>query len=75
MNPETMKVQFSFQDWKWLSQQTNFVQEINDPLLLTGQKEGNITIDFKKLEESDQRGDSYYVVGGRAYFEADVLGL
>lgn len=51
------------------------MQEINDPLLLTGQKEGNITIDFKKLEDSDGRGDSYYVVGGRAYFEADVLGL
>jgi hypothetical protein len=32
-------------------------------------------IDFRKLEESDVRGDSYYVVGGRAYFEADVLGL
>ena len=42
---------------------------------MTGQKEGNITIDFKKLEDSDQKGDSYYVVGGRAYFEADVLGL
>jgi hypothetical protein len=51
------------------------VQEINDPMVLTGQTEAKITIDFSKLEDSDARGDSYYVVGGRAYFEADVLGL
>lgn len=74
-DPETLKIQFAFSDWKWLSQTTKFEQEVNDPMLVTGQKEGKITIDFTKLEESDARGDSYYVVGGRTYFEADVLGF
>lgn len=75
LNPEKMKVRFAIQDWKWLSQQMTFDQEVNDPQLLTGQTEGSITIDFKSLEDSDKLGDSFYVVGGRAYFEADVLGL
>jgi phosphotransferase system glucose/maltose/N-acetylglucosamine-specific IIC component len=44
-------------------------------MLITGLKEGKITIDFTKLEESDARGESHYVAGGRAYFEADVLGF
>lgn len=74
MNADSMKVQFTFQDWKWLSQTTKFGDEVNDPLMLTGQSEGSLMINFTKLEESDSTGDSYYVVGGRAYFEADVLG-
>lgn len=52
-----------------------FDQEVNDPKLLTGQTEGSITVNFKALEDSDKTGDSFFVVGGRAYFEADVLGL
>jgi len=43
-------------------------------MLITGQKEGKITIDFTILEEKDARGESMHIAGGRAYFEADVIG-
>lgn len=41
---------------------------------MTGQTEGNLTINFSELEESDQKGESHFIPGGRAYFEADVFG-
>ena len=31
-------------------------------------------LDFSKLEESDATGNSKFVVGGRAYFEANLFG-
>ncbi len=44
-------------------------------MVLAGLKEANITIDLSKLEKSDRFNDSKFVVGGRAYFEAEVLGF
>ena len=41
---------------------------------MAGVSEGSVKIDFPFLEESDKKGDSFYVVGGRAYFEADAIG-
>lgn len=52
-----------------------FSTEIDDPLVLAGLKEGNITVDLRKLELSDSNNDTRYVNGGRAYFEAEVLGF
>lgn len=75
MDPQTMKVQFAFSNWKWLSMPYKFEQEVKDPKMITGQTEGKITIDFSKLEDSDAAGDSLFVAGGRTYFEADVIGF
>ena len=52
-----------------------FSTEIDDPLVFAGLKEGSITIDLSKLEKSDRLNDTKYVNGGRAYFEAEVLGF
>jgi hypothetical protein len=32
-----------------------------------------VPIDFSVLQESDSRGESRYIVGGRTYFEASVF--
>lgn len=32
-------------------------------------------MDFRQIVQSDQSGDSNYVVGGRAYFEGSIFGL
>ncbi|CDW82059.1 ef hand family protein [Stylonychia lemnae] len=71
---QSAQVQISIFDWKWLSQQANFMKNISDPLILAGLKEDRIEVDFAKLMKSDQEKKSKYIAGGRAYFEADVLG-
>lgn len=43
-------------------------------MVLVGLKEGTINIDLSKLELSDRTNGSFFVVGGRAYFEAEVMG-
>lgn len=58
-----------------MTNQMQFSIEIDDPLVLAGLKEGNITIDLSKLENSDRNNNTKYVNGGRAYFEAEVLGF
>lgn len=60
---------------KWITNQMQFSTEIDDPLVLAGLKEGNVTVDLSKLELSDRNNDTRYVNGGRAYFEAEVLGF
>jgi hypothetical protein len=60
---------------KWLSNQMSFSTEIEDPLVLAGVKEGSINIDFSKLEVSDKNNGTQFVNGGRAFFEAEVLGF
>jgi hypothetical protein len=39
-----------------------------------GLKEGTINVDLSKLELSDRTNGTFFVVGGRAYFEAEVMG-
>lgn len=82
-NPETkfsvlaaqeITATIDFRDWKWLSNYQRFQTLIKDPQVLVGNAEATITVDFSKLESSDGSGDSYFVVGGRAYFEANVFG-
>jgi hypothetical protein len=43
--------------------------------VLVGNKEGTLNLDFSLLEQSDAKKESYFVVGGRAYFEGDVIGV
>ena len=35
---------------------------------------GQVVVDFTKIMDSDERGESRYVVGGRTYFEASIFG-
>ena len=52
-----------------------FTTEIDDPQVLAGNKEASITLDLSKLELSDRTNGSLFVAGGRAYYEAEVLGF
>lgn len=58
-----------------MTNQIQFSTEIDDPQVFAGLKEANITVDLSKLEKSDRNNDTNYVNGGRAYFEAEVLGF
>jgi len=41
---------------------------------MVGVKPATIELDFAALLESDSQGLSQYIVGGRAYFEANLFG-
>jgi hypothetical protein len=41
---------------------------------LAGLKEASINVDLSRLEISDRTNGSLFVVGGRAYYEAEVMG-
>lgn len=82
-NPETefsvldtdkVIVSFDFRDMKYLSNAIRTQQIVTDPEVITGLKEASIELDFSKLEESDEKGVSKFVNGGRVYFEANVFG-
>ena len=60
-------------DMKWLSNYMRFSTNVSDPLILSGSMPGSISVNFSSLLESDSKGDSYFVVGGRAYFEANTF--
>ena len=47
---------------------------ITDPLVLVGAMPATIELDFSALLGSDKAGLSNYIVGGRAYFEANLFG-
>lgn len=65
-------VQFDFRDMKYLSHKTSF--QVDMDINSVGNTRGSVTIDFSQLQDSDSRGESRYIVGGRTYFEASVFG-
>lgn len=81
-NPETglrilkdtpVIVSMDFRDFKYLSNIIKFQQRINDPLILSGQKEGELQIDFSKMTQSDQLVGSKFENAGRMFFETTVV--
>jgi hypothetical protein len=48
--------------------------KVTDPEVITGQKEGQITIDFSVMSKSDSAKKSMFEVAGRVYYEAHVFG-
>ena len=57
---------------KYLSHSKAFTTSMNADQV--GTSKGTVNIDFSELQSSDASGDSRYIVGGRAYFEASVHG-
>lgn len=49
-----MSVNIDFRDWKWVSDYTRFQVNVNDSEILLGNKEGEIEVDFSKMENSDK---------------------
>ena len=68
-------VKLDIRDFKYLSHSTPFQTTIDDPEILAGNKPGTLSIDFRQITAADATGDSKYVVGGRAYFEASIFGV
>ena len=67
-------VKLDIRDFKYLSHFTPFSAVFTDPEILAGNKPGTLPIDFRQITAADSTGDSKYVVGGRAYFEASIFG-
>lgn len=65
------KVSFDFRDMKYLSQKATFSVELD--INQVGQTTGSVPVYFQELQESDSKGESRYIVGGRTYFEASVF--
>lgn len=67
------KIRFTLFDFKWLSNYRQFTINLQTNQQKVGLEEAEIEIDLPALEESDVRGDSKYVAGGRIYFETEVI--
>jgi hypothetical protein len=65
---------FDFRDWKFLSNTQRYQATVTDPEIITGQKEGEIVIDFSLMRQSDSAKKSMFEVAGRVYYEAHVFG-
>ena len=75
IDPSQVKIKFEMRDMKYLSVSLPF--ENDAPLtkeILDGTEPGYVDIDLSMLLDSDERGESRYVVGGRTYFEASIFG-
>jgi hypothetical protein len=63
-----------FRDWKFLSNTQRFQATITDPEIINGEKDGEIEIDFSKMQTCDAAGASMFEVAGRVFYEAHVFG-
>lgn len=75
MTSESLIVKFDFRDFKYLSNVMKTEVVIDDPDVIVGLKPASIELDFAALMQSDTEGNSRFVNGGRAYFEANVFGF
>jgi hypothetical protein len=71
----TLLVGLTLFDWKWLSHFQTLTVNVTDPNQLAGLVNVTMPINFTKLEESDGKGDSLFVAGGRVYFETEVYSM
>ena len=71
---EGITVSFQLRDMKYLSKHIDSNSTFTNTILSDPTEVGTVEIDFTKATESDARGESKYVVGGRVYFEAFVSG-
>ena len=51
-----------------------FNTTIKEEAVKNGSQPATVEVVFQKVMDSDKAGDSYYVVGGRTYFEAHIFG-
>lgn len=58
-----------------MSHKNQTLTVIQNPAQINGTMNVTFPINFQNITDSDAAGKSYYVVAGRAYFEASVLGL
>lgn len=73
LDEDSVQVTIDFRDFKYLSHKTRFNGTANSTVI-SGNATGSLEVDFRQIVQSDATGDSHYVVGGRAYFEASIFG-
>jgi hypothetical protein len=69
-----LTINFDVRDMKYLSHSNHTEFVTSDPDVMNGLKPLPISLNFASLLEQDQTGETYYVVGGRAYYEITVAG-
>lgn len=68
-----MSFAFDFRDWLYLSNYKRFSDTITDPQIISGEKEGELEIDFAEVRMNDTRGTTRFEVAGRLFWEAHVF--
>ena len=68
------QVFLDLRDFKYLSHFKRFNTTIKEEAVKNGSQPATVEVVFQKVVDSDKAGDSYYVVGGRTYFEAHIFG-
>lgn len=70
----SLTVSFNIRDMKYLSNSNQTLVTTTDTDVMYGLKTLPITLNFQDLLDQDAAGTTYFVVGGRVYFEATVSG-
>lgn len=65
---------FNIRDMKYLSNSNETIWTTTDPEVMNGQKEMEIELNFNDLTTQDASGATYFIVGGRTYYESTVHG-
>lgn len=69
-----LTLEFNIRDMKYLSNANSTVITTTDPAVMYGTANLTFPINFQTILDQDASGATYFVVGGRAYFEASVYG-
>lgn len=71
---DSLTVSFNVRDMKYLSNSNQTTVTTTDADVMAGKTPLELTLNFKDLLTQDESGDTYFVVGGRTYYEATVSG-
>lgn len=71
---DSLTVYFNVRDMKYLSNSNQSVVTTTDADVMAGKKTMSVELNFNDLLTQDASGKTYFVVGGRTYYEATVVG-
>lgn len=69
-----LTIKFSLRDMKYLSNANNSFITTTDVDVMSGTKPISMELNFNDLLEQDASGETYFIVGGRVYYEITVSG-
>lgn len=69
-----LTVHFDVRDMKYLSNSNHSEWPTTDADVMVGNKAMKISLNFQDLMTQDATGETYFVVGGRTYYEIQVKG-
>lgn len=71
---DELTLNFAIRDFRYLSHANVTNTTVTDADQMNGDKPITFPINFQTIMDDDASGETYYVVGGRAYFELLVYG-